>query len=92
MAKQALPKEWCEEARLVLRMEMMRKGVSYKQLEKGLRAMGIDCDHKMLSTKISRGGFSFVFFLQCMYAMDVEYIRIQDPKFVKRPPGSVEKS
>ena len=62
---------WEQEARNILRAQMSRNGESLKGLCTKLAALGIQESQANLSNKISRGKFSFVFFLQCMHAMNV---------------------
>ena len=62
---------WEEEARNILRAQMSRNGESLKGLCAKLAALGIEESQANLSNKISRGKFTFVFFLQCMHAMRV---------------------
>jgi len=67
---------WEKEARHILRAELARAGVSYKTLVVRLAALGVEESEQNLSNKISRGKFSFVFFLQCMRAIDVSAVNI----------------
>ena len=70
--------EWQGRAAAMLKAEMTRRNVSYRELETRLRAMGIEDNEKNLSTKISRGRFAAAFFLQCMAAIGCRTIRL-DP-------------
>lgn len=62
---------------------MAREHVSYKQLGVRLETLGLDENAAQLRTKINRGTFSFVFFLQCLAALGHDEARFE----VKRPPG-----
>jgi hypothetical protein len=57
---------------------MIRRKISYRELETRLRAMGIEDNEKNLSTKISRGRIGTIFFLQCMRAIGCTTIRLED--------------
>ncbi len=69
---------WQQEARRILRTELARRDIGYKELARALEAVGVEESAKALSNKINRGTFSFVFFLQCMRALEVEVVRLQD--------------
>ena len=66
--------EWEKRARGVLRAEMVARGISYKRLVQLLAADGVE--EKVLMNKVSRGKFSFSFFLQCMAAMGVTQVNL----------------
>jgi predicted amino acid-binding ACT domain protein len=70
--------DWKEMATRLLRVEMQRSGVGFKELSRKLAELGIEVQGPQLSNKVNRGVFSFVFFLQCMRALDTDYIRIRD--------------
>lgn len=60
---------WEAEAKRVLKAELARHGVSYKVLAVRLQSMGVADNEKAIANRISRGKFSFAFFLQCMAAL-----------------------
>ena len=68
--------DWEEEAKRVLKAELARAGVSHKVLVARLEALGVDDNTAALASRITRGKFSFVFFLQCMRALGVEEVRV----------------
>lgn len=53
-----------------------RKGVTYAQLAERLEAMGIPETERNLNNKISRGGFTAAFLLQCLEAIEAKELRI----------------
>ncbi len=61
--------DWYQIARKVLRAELVRQGVSYRQLATLLGQLGIDETERSIASKLSRGSFSFAFYLQCMRAL-----------------------
>lgn len=63
--------DWAAHAKGVLRAEMQKRGVSYADLVAKLGALGVESSEASLRNKVSRGGFSAVFLLQCMAAMEV---------------------
>lgn len=67
---------WEQEARRILKAELARRGTSYKVLVARLEAMGVADNEAAIANRISRGKFSFLFFLQCMRALEVEEVRV----------------
>jgi hypothetical protein len=65
-------KNWEKTARGLLRAEMSRQNISYKELSRRLETIGVIEKEKQLMNKVARGKFAFTFFLQCMCAMDVD--------------------
>lgn len=61
--------DWKRRARQLLRAELAKAGVSYGQLATRLQKAGIDETERSIPNKMSRGTFSFAFFLQCMHAL-----------------------
>ncbi|MCY1128371.1 DUF6471 domain-containing protein [Frigidibacter sp. RF13] len=61
--------EYEELAKNLLKGELKRRGVTYGQLAEKLAAMGIHETERNLNNKISRGGFSAAFLLQCLKAI-----------------------
>jgi hypothetical protein len=61
--------EFENRAKNLLKSELKRKGVTYAQLAERLAAMDIHETERNLNNKISRGGFSAAFLLQCLTAI-----------------------
>ncbi|TDN62434.1 MULTISPECIES: DUF6471 domain-containing protein [Paraburkholderia] len=61
--------DWYQVARNVLRAELVRHGVSYRQLATLLANIGVRETERSIANKLSRGSFSFAFYLQCMRAL-----------------------
>ncbi len=77
---------WSREAYGFMRVEMARRKITYKKLAMRLEAMGLDETTKSVSSKISRGTFTFIFFLQAMKAMSVQKVdvsRLYDHDFLE---------
>lgn len=68
---------WEMEARRILKAELARAGVGHKTLAVRLAVLGVRDTEANLSNKISRGKFSFVFFLQCMRALGVRSVDVE---------------
>lgn len=68
--------DWESLARNLLRAELMKKGLSYARLVDALGALGIEETEAAIKNKVSRGRFTFVFFLQAMAAIGAEWIQV----------------
>ncbi len=67
---------WENEAKRILKAELARAGVGHKVLVSRLEALGVQDNTAALASRISRGKFTFVFFLQCMRALGVDEVRL----------------
>jgi hypothetical protein len=63
--------EYEEKAKALLRYAMSQKGIGVEDLAASLQEMGVQISAGGLANKISRGGFSSAFLLQCMEAMSI---------------------
>lgn len=73
---------WANEAKSILRAELERRSVTYAKLAKLLRENQIEETERSLANKISRGSFSFAFFLQVMRVLNVTEISLEPTKVV----------
>lgn len=60
----------------ILGSEMARRGITYDQLVTKLAEIGVKEEPKNLRNKVSRGGFSAVFFVQCLSALGCSIARL----------------
>lgn len=74
------PDAWDDEARRLIRAEMVRRGISYFQLSSLLADMpnGQLFSPQALGVRISRGTFSFGFALLVLRALNVKTLNIVD--------------
>ena len=72
------PRDWTAYTKQLLRSEMVRRGVNYKGLVEKLAAIGVQDSEANLRNKISRGGFTGAFLIQCLVAMGVTSLRLED--------------
>ncbi len=70
--------DWTARTKALLRSEMVKRGVSYTGLVEKLAALGIRETEANLRNKISRGGFTGAFLIQCLVAMNVTALRLDD--------------
>jgi hypothetical protein len=68
--------EWQARVKGMLKSELKRKNVGYRELAERLAAMGVHDSERNIANKISRGGFTAVFLLQCLEAIEAKDIRI----------------
>ena len=71
--------DWNMEARRVLKVELARKGIGYKKLAILLKDIGISETQSSIANKLSRGTFSFAFFMQCIAALGWTSINVRIP-------------
>lgn len=57
-------------------LELARRNVGYRELAEKLTAMGIPETEANIKNKISRGGFTAAFFLQCLSAIGCSALRL----------------
>jgi Domain of unknown function (DUF6471) len=60
--------EWVNLVKGILRAEMARRGMTYEQLSERLAEIGVKDNAVNIRNKVARGGFSAVFFVQCLRA------------------------
>jgi hypothetical protein len=70
--------EWRSQVKGILKAELKRRNVSYQQLASRLAEIGVHDTPANIANKISRGGFTAVFMVQCMEAVGCQMVRI-DP-------------
>ena len=68
--------EWQARVKGILKGELKRRNIGYKQLAERLEAMGIHETERNINNKISRGGFTAVFFVQCLKAIGVDRVEL----------------
>jgi hypothetical protein len=72
---------WEKEATRLMKMAFAARDFTYKELARRLNDQGIAETHATIASKLSRGRFSFIWFLQCMTVMGQREIhfRIEEP-------------
>lgn len=68
--------EWVNLVKGILRAEMTRRGMTYEQLAAKLAELGVNDTAVNIRNKVARGGFSAVFFVQCLRAIGCKSISI----------------
>ena len=70
--------DWESKAANILKAELKRRGVTYAQLIEKLAEIGIEEKEANLKNKLSRGTFTAAYFLQCLTAVGVANVRLDD--------------
>ena len=70
--------EWAALVKCMLRAEMTRRGMTYDQLVERLAELGVRDTAVNVRNKVSRGGFSAVFLVQCLKAMSVRSLSLDE--------------
>lgn len=68
--------EWTRLVKGILRAEMARRGMTYDQLAEKLAEIGVRENAANIRNKVARGGFTAVFFVQCLRAMGCQTVRL----------------
>lgn len=69
---------WQDRVKGLLKAELKRRNVGYRELAEKLTAMGIQETEANIKNKISRGGFTAVFLIQCLVAVGVRSLALTD--------------
>jgi Domain of unknown function (DUF6471) len=68
--------QWNKKASRVLKAILARQGLKYADLATLLSRIGVKETNNTIANKLSRGSFSFAFFLQCMEVLNIENINL----------------
>jgi hypothetical protein len=69
---------WNKEAKGILKAELARRHLTYKDLVEKLAAVDVAETEANLRNKISRGGFSAGFFVSCLTAIGAHSVRLHE--------------
>ena len=73
-------RDWQAQVKGILKAELKRRDLSYADLTEKLDAIGVKDKERNISKKISRGTFTAVWFVQCLEAIGVNTIHLEDSK------------
>lgn len=68
---------WQTRVNGLLKAELKRRNVSYRDLVEKLAALGVAETERNLANKISRGSYTAVFFIQCLVAIGCSTLRLE---------------
>lgn len=69
---------WATRVKNLLRAELKRRGMGYRDLAEKLTEMGTPESERNLANKIARGSFTAAFFVQCLVAVGATTLRLDD--------------
>lgn len=64
-----MTEDWSKKVKGLLKSELKRKGISYKELTDKLAEIGVKDSERNIANKLARGSFTAVFFVQCLTAI-----------------------
>ncbi len=70
--------QWQARVKGLLKAELKRRNLGYRDLAAKLAELGIHETEPNLRNKISRGGFTAVFLVQCLLAIGCTALRLED--------------
>jgi hypothetical protein len=77
-AREAAKIDWQARTKGILKAEIVRRQLSYRDLVERLFAIGVEETEANLRNKISRGGFSAAFFIQVLVAIGARSVRLHE--------------
>ena len=73
-------RDWNKHVAGMLKAELKRRHMSYKDLADKLGAIGIEDSERNITNKVNRGTFSAAFLVQCLEAIGLHTLRLRDPE------------
>lgn len=73
-----MDRDWVAYTKGLLRGEMARRQITYRGLVDKLAVIGVAESEANLRNKISRGGFTASFMIQCLTAIGCRSLRLDD--------------
>ena len=67
---------WENKVKVLLKVELIKQGVTYAQLAEKMREMGVPETEPNVRNKLSRGTFSATFMVQALEALGVKELRL----------------
>ncbi len=71
-------REWNKWAIAILKAELKRRSLSYRDLANKLEGIGVHDSERNITNKINRGTFTAAFFLQCLVVIGCQTLRLED--------------
>jgi microsomal dipeptidase-like Zn-dependent dipeptidase len=68
--------EWEAKVKGLLKAELKRRNVTYRQLVEKLAAVGVSETEPNIRNKLARGKFTAVFLIQCLEAIGASELRV----------------
>jgi hypothetical protein len=71
-------REWADRARRYVKAELKRAEVSYAELARRLKDLGLEETESSITAKLNRGTFAATFFLATMKAIERENLNLSE--------------
>ena len=71
-------KAWNNKAKAIVKVELAKQNIGYKELEKKLLSIGVVENRLNIANKLNRGKFSFSFALQIFKALGIKTLKLED--------------
>ena len=78
--RSAMDVDWAGRVKGLLKAELKKRNITYRELAERLTALGVPEGEANIANKISRGGFTAVFFVQCLTVIGCQTIRLTEPE------------
>ncbi len=72
---------WYTISSKMLRTEMAKRKITYEDLVNKLQAIGVQINGGNLRVRVSKGAFSAALLIQCLRAMGIKSLSIEDSYF-----------
>lgn len=69
--------DWHKLATSTIKVELTKANIGYEELVQRLATVGVQESYTGIAAKINRGTFSFMFFMQCMKAINKNQITVE---------------
>lgn len=69
--------DWHKLATTTIKVELTKANIGYEELVQRLATVGVQESYTGIAAKINRGTFSFMFFMQCMKAINKNQITVE---------------
>ena len=73
-------RDWNAHVKGMLKAELKRRHLSYKDLADKLGAIGVEDSERNITNKVNRGTFTAAFFVQCLEAIGCHTLRLKEPE------------
>jgi Domain of unknown function (DUF6471) len=71
-------RDWAERSKRFVKAELKRADVTYEELARRLREMGLEETKVSIASKLSRGGFGATFFIAAMKAIGRQSVNLEE--------------
>jgi hypothetical protein len=69
--------KWVAMSQNILKAELKRRNIGYRELAEKMTEMGTPETDRNIANKISRGGFTAAFFIECLIAIGAKEVRLE---------------